>query len=531
MQAGQRRIAGAEVVQRERHAEQLEFTQPRLDQLILRCKALGHFELQAGRRQATGLQGQAHLRGDARVAQLRARDIHRHHARRQVAQRSLPGCMLKAGLVEHEFTQCANEAAFFGDLDELHRRHRAALGVTPPHQGFHAADAAVRHIDNRLVDHEQLLGIQGSAQFGFEAATAPCALFQDRVEDAKAGPACALGLAHGQAGVLQQGVGVPLAVLQQHHADAGAAVHRLPAQVIGPAQGVAQPLCHQAGVVCAAQAFEQDHEFVPAQPRSRVFGSSRRFGGARALRPGAGLAGRVGGRNRRRESRRPCAVHAPSPADCIARAHGRVQAPGHQPQELVTRTLPACDVDAVEAVDIDEQHCKRLRRVVLRGAQRRVDALQHHGAVGQRCQAVDARGVVPVLGQALLLLPNRLRDVAQAGQQRVFVQPHQTHGQHRRRAARGGGAAQCDMQAFADHVTRLQRCRRQRTQMRRRGGQHGEEVVEVAIGRQRHQQLRRHRVDHRDLAVQRRLHQADRGPIQQLHEGLVSGRRTVCHGH
>ena len=47
-----------------------------------------------------------------------------------------------------------------------------------------------------------------------------------------------------------------------------------------------------------------------------------------------------------------------------------------------------------------------------------------------------------------------------------------------------------------------------------------EEVGQFAVAGERHQQLRRHRVDHHDLTVDRRLHEADRRHVEKLRQRL-----------
>ena len=217
------------------------------------------------------------------------------------------------------------------------------------------------------------------------------------------------------------------------------------------------------------------------------------------------------------------------PAHRIAAAHGAVQAAGHQSQQLVADGGAKRVGDAAEAVAVDKQHREFAVRVGTGLVQRLGDVFDDDGAVRQRRQCVGARQVAPLRRHALLFLQHGLRHIADAGHERLILQFQQADRQRlRRRAARSGGP-QRDAQRLADHAAGRAVGGRLRPQLRRRGGEHVEQVGEVAVGNQRHQQLRRHRVDHGDLAVRCRLEQADRRLVQKLHQGLVGGRRIGLH--
>ena len=114
-----------------------------------------------------------------------------------------------------------------------------------------------------------------------------------------------------------------------------------------------------------------------------------------------------------------------------------------------------------------------------------------------------------------------LGDVAQHGHDAARIQFQQRQRQmlHRPPVGRIQGHAQ--LQAVANLAVRRLERGHALAQVGCHCGQCGEQVVQAAIARQRHQQLRAQRVDHQDFAVQPCLHQPDRGQVQKLDQRFV----------
>lgn len=102
VQAGQRGVAGTEVVQRDADPQRLQRAQPAAHRLVLRRQALGDLQLQRRRRGAAGQQDAVHLLDQAGLVQLHRRQVDRQRGRRPRAQCALPGAELVAGGVQHE---------------------------------------------------------------------------------------------------------------------------------------------------------------------------------------------------------------------------------------------------------------------------------------------------------------------------------------------------------------------------------------------------------------------------------------------
>ena len=149
VQIGQRRIAGAEVVQRNLHAERLEPAQDRhragevVDQ-----HALGYFQLQPRRRQPGLQQDGVNETRQIAVMELDRRNIDRDD------QRFGPARRLAAGLAQRPFAERNNEAALLGDRDKGRRRHHAPGRAVPAGQRLEADDFA-GDVKLRLVVQQQ----------------------------------------------------------------------------------------------------------------------------------------------------------------------------------------------------------------------------------------------------------------------------------------------------------------------------------------------------------------------------------------
>ena len=80
----------------------------------------------------------------------------------------LPLDELAAGFCEAPGAEGDDESGFFGEGDECGGREEAAAGVVPADEGFEADDAVGAEVDFGLIEHDELAGADGDAEFGLE---------------------------------------------------------------------------------------------------------------------------------------------------------------------------------------------------------------------------------------------------------------------------------------------------------------------------------------------------------------------------
>ena len=297
------------------------------------------------------------------MEELARRQVDRHG---QLAPGRRPGDLLRAGLLQHQRAQLADQAAVLADRDEDIRRDHAALGVVPAHQGLGTDDAAAGHIDPRLVMDADLPLRQRPAQLDLQLQARLRRGGHLGTEAHRAAPPGRLGAIHRQIGVAHQRVDV-LAVLRE---DADADRRRDP----------------QFGL-------RQHHRL----------GDQRHQPGGTPLCPRGGLA------VRQQEQE----LVAPQPCHPLARLERIVQAPCQLHQQLVADRMAERIVDPLEMVQVDEDQ-RRLVAAQLAGAQRLREVLDDLVAVGQAGELVMV-GEVLRLGLGLL----QAADVDLGDQQRA----------------------------------------------------------------------------------------------------------------
>ena len=120
-QIKQARIAGAEIVEREPHAERLEPEHGELGGVdVAEQRALGDFEFEPGRVEIGFGENALHHVDEIGAAELQRRDVDRDRDAR-------PGLAVEAGAAQHPFAERDDEPAVLGDRDEFGRRNLAAL--------------------------------------------------------------------------------------------------------------------------------------------------------------------------------------------------------------------------------------------------------------------------------------------------------------------------------------------------------------------------------------------------------------------
>src|SRR3989442_2679447 len=155
----QARIARAEVVHRDLHAEGLQALEDQ-DRLvaIVDEHALGKLQLEPAWFEPRRPQSPGNGFEEVRAAELLRRNVHGEPEPGEPG--FVPGFDLAASSNEHEFTEWMDEIAVLRDQDELQRRNPPALAVPPADQSLHPDSAPGGEIDLGLVVDFQLVSSQ-----------------------------------------------------------------------------------------------------------------------------------------------------------------------------------------------------------------------------------------------------------------------------------------------------------------------------------------------------------------------------------
>ncbi len=273
-QVGQRRVAGAEVVQRKR--DTLLFQ--RGHRLRGRCEishdqAFGQLQAQPRRLHAGLGKNRRQQRDEIRFGELARADVdgQRQAGRCRLA---LPACQLEAGSAHDPGADLDDEPAFFGDADEVKRQHDLAIGLVPAQQRF-GPDHAARAVELRLVVQYEFVALQRAPQAAFEfGAREPRGLHRRVVEAKRVAPG-RLGLVHRGVGLAQGRFDRVVQAAQRDHADA----HRQRVMQLAQLERRRQRRNHLFGdrlglrrrhIARILDGPDQHHELVAAQTRHHV---------------------------------------------------------------------------------------------------------------------------------------------------------------------------------------------------------------------------------------------------------------------
>ena len=138
-----------------------------------------------------------------------------------MAQRALPGRELPRGAVEHEQAELDDEPGLLGDGDELDRRHPAELRMIPARQRFEAGDGAIFEPHDRLIEDGDLVALERAAQIGFDRQPVGLARAHRGLEHVDAIAAAALGVIHGELGVLEHFLAALRLAVAERQSDRG----------------------------------------------------------------------------------------------------------------------------------------------------------------------------------------------------------------------------------------------------------------------------------------------------------------------
>ncbi len=122
-------------------------------------------------------------------------------------QRALPGAELPRGALENEQAKLDDEPGLFGDGDEFIGRHPPQSRVVPARQRLEAGDGAVLKPHDRLIEDRYLFALERPPQIGFDRQPIRFARPHRRLEHFDPIATHALGVIHGELGVLQSFLG------------------------------------------------------------------------------------------------------------------------------------------------------------------------------------------------------------------------------------------------------------------------------------------------------------------------------------
>ena len=270
LQARQRKITAAEVVQRHLQTHCAELAQA-LDHVarFVQQDALGNFNHDRTGRQALLFQVIHPIlvkRGVAAKFHRRLVDANLE-GRRQLV---LPALDLLHGLAKHPIADFSAESAGFGERQELGRGEQAALRVAPAQQGFGPFDGAAAQADDGLVMDFELLSRQRYAQVKHGAQAQLGGRLQIGRKIAVAVAPGAFGRVHGLVGVAQQVVDVGRVGRIQRDADAGRHLRPLAAQLERPRHAGHHVLRDALDAGKLVEAGQDHGEFIAAQARHGV---------------------------------------------------------------------------------------------------------------------------------------------------------------------------------------------------------------------------------------------------------------------
>ncbi len=251
---------------------------------------------------------------------------------------------LSAGLFQHPAAHRNDQPALLGELDELVRRQQPALGMLPADQRFHAADQPRAQLELGLVVEARVR--RAASAWRRSPSSAKCCAARSASCGVKNWklflPRALAWYMAVSADLSRLAASAPSAGIDAD-AHAAADLHVALAHPHRLAQHVEHPAGHLGQRRRVGAAIDQHHELVAAQARHHVGATQQ-----------------------------------------------AAQPSGHDLEQVVAGIVTEGVVDALEAVQVDEQH--RKAAVAGPGAgQNPVQLLQEHASIGQPGEAVEPR--------------------------------------------------------------------------------------------------------------------------------------------
>src|SRR6478672_2494825 len=348
-QIRERRVAGAEVVEREDDAELLDRPEGLGDALVGREQgALGELEREQAGNQRRRVECAGDMPQEVGMVELAGRDVdrHLHRASVQLAQAGRFGTRL----CEHPLAQADDEPRLFSEWDELAGRELARSRMLPSDERLVAHDPAALEIDHGLVVESELTAGDTLAQLADPLRPVECGAVEVRIEERVADIGMCFRPVHRDVGFLDQ----RLVVVAEGDADARVRVQRARPAVHRPADLFEQPLRNPHGMFGRERLRENDRELIAAEASGGVAGPDR------LLDPLADLL-----------------------------------------EHLVAEVVAPPVVDRLELVEVDVEQTGRLA-LLMPELDRVTEALVEEGPVGEAGQRV-VEGLLPQLQLGLAL--------------------------------------------------------------------------------------------------------------------------------
>ena len=343
----ERRVAGAEVVDRDADAERAQATDDRLRLgRVGDDRALGDLQHQAIAGELPLLQEGRHVVRQRLLVEVPHRKVDRN---RQPVAVGVPLLDLAERLVEHELRDRVDQPGLLGQRDEVEGRHESARRVTPADQRLDARQRARAHVHLRLVVQHELALRDRTRQLGEQRQPVGVVMVDlGRVDHAwRAG---LLRRVHRDVGTLDEQIDVGPVLREERHPDARLDVERQAADLERATDRLEDPRKRLIERVEIADARHDEPELVSAEAR-----------------------------------------------DGVALANRGLEASRELDEQQVAVVVPERVVDLLEAVEVDQHDAERL----VLDRDRALDPLAEEGAVGEAGQAVVQRLVeVALLARA-----------------------------------------------------------------------------------------------------------------------------------
>ena len=305
LEVGEAGIAGAEVVDRQAHAECLKGGEGGQCSVgIVHERRLGDLQGQRCRVQAVPGEGGGDHAQEFGIGELAGGQVHRHLQRQAIDV--LPSGGLGDGFVQYPGAQLPDQPGLLGHLDKLSRRQQSSNGMRPAHQRLHAGRTPGAQVHPRLVVQPQFTGVDTAPQLTEQQQPVRCGIGGGRVVQLPAVAPAGLGPVHRDVGVPQQPLRSLLAI-GDRGSDAGRDHDLQALENHRRGEHLEQALRHGGRVLGVAECV-QNHELVAGEP---------------------GDGGRV--------------------------PHGGSQTLRHDDEQLVPGGVAEAVVDGLEVVQVDEQ--------------------------------------------------------------------------------------------------------------------------------------------------------------------------------
>ncbi len=266
MQVRQRRVARAEIVERDRDAGGAKLLQRALDQRrIVEQHVLGHLDADALRRHVVRREEIEQASGEIGRMEMAAGEIDADEAAADGERRC--DC---ADALEDQPVDLLADAAFLGDVEEVVRYQQAALRMAPAQQRFVADDLAVVEALDRLEERLEFLAHDRAAQIAFELEQIQRVAMQRLVEQREAMTALGLRAVHRDVGIAQEILGLAIARRGDCDADARRGEHFLVGEADRRVQHVDQALRGKRRVFVVLDVGEQHRELIAAEARDDI---------------------------------------------------------------------------------------------------------------------------------------------------------------------------------------------------------------------------------------------------------------------